>query len=111
MELTGNTIVITGGSSGIGLALAKILSQKNKVIICGRSMTRLTEAVDQIPGISVFQCDLSQQSECEKLYDWVKRNHPDCNILINNAAIVHNTNFFDDGNIIEKSNAEIRTNI
>jgi uncharacterized oxidoreductase len=111
MKLTGNTIVITGGSSGIGLELAKVLiEKKNKVIICGRSQEKLDQAKELFPSLQIFQCDLSIQTERERFSDWVVGNHPDCNILINNAAIVHKTSFFADENIIEKAEKEIQTN-
>ena len=52
MKLTGNTVLITGGSSGIGLELAKRLTKnQNKVIICGRSEQKLIVAKSKIPGL------------------------------------------------------------
>ena len=112
MVLQNNTVLITGGSSGIGLELAKRLAEKkNRVLICGRSGQKLETAKQLIPEISTFQCDLSQQSECKKLVQWIEQEHPACNILINNAAIVHRTDFYQDSDILEKAEAEIRTNL
>lgn len=54
-----------------------------------------------IPQIITYQCDISGRHECEKLVAWIEGNFPDCNILINNAAIVHNTNFEKDNDIVE----------
>ncbi len=112
MILSNNTILITGGSSGLGLELAKhFLQLNNKVIICSRSNKKLEEAKKLLPEVEIFQCDISAQEECEKLANWVEKNHPTCNVLINNAAIVHNTNFVTDAYMIDKSVAEIKTNL
>ena len=111
MKLKGNTIVITGGSSGIGLELSKVLTeQKNQVIICGRSSEKLERALQQIPSLHIFQCDLSIANERTRFSEWVEQNHPQCNILINNAAMVHKTNFFSDSEIVAKAELETQTN-
>lgn len=111
MKLSNNTIFITGGSSGIGLEMADVLTQKgNQVIICGRSAEKLEKAEQTIPGLKTLQCDLSESKERKQLVNWVMKKHPECNVLINNAAIVHQTNFFSDQDMIEKANLEIETN-
>ena len=111
MDLQGRTIVITGGSSGIGLELAKVLTERgNEVIICGRSSEKLVKAKQRIPSCHTFQCDLSKQTERERFSAWVQENHPRCDILINNAAIVNRTDFFSDPDITEKAAHEMQTN-
>ncbi|MTI87532.1 MAG: SDR family NAD(P)-dependent oxidoreductase [Balneolaceae bacterium] len=110
MVLRNNTILITGGSSGLGLEMARKFSTHNKVLICGRNIDKLKQAQEKIPGIHIFQCDLSEREECRKLAGWVKSNHPECNALINNAAIVHQTNFYEDEQIISKAEDELNTN-
>lgn len=111
MKLKENTILITGGSSGIGLETAGYLVQNgNTVIICGRSQEKLESAKKKIPALHTFQCDISVISECEKLFNWVKKSFPNCNVLINNAAVVHKTNFLSDDQMIDKAELEIRTN-
>ncbi len=112
MELKNNSVLITGGSSGIGLEFAKWLVQKkNKVIICSRSFEKLQEAKREIPEIYFFQCDVSEIDRCKKLAEWVKDEHPDCNILVNNAAIVHTSNFYHEEEVLTQARKEIETNL
>lgn len=112
MTLQNNTVLITGGSSGIGFELAKqLVKQKNRVLICGRSADKLKKAKRLLPDIHYLQCDISKGDECHKLARWVSNEHPDCNTLINNAAIVHTDHFLDDDHILEKADAEVQTNL
>jgi uncharacterized oxidoreductase len=111
MKLENNTILITGGSSGIGLELSNALVQKgNKVIICGRSNEKLDEARRIEPELITYQCDLSNRKECIDFSKRISKNHSDLNILINNAAIVHRTNFLNTDKSIEMAEYELETN-
>ena len=88
MKTKGNTILITGGATGIGQALAETLvNAGNTVIICGRREAKLKEAKDKLPQIRTKVCDVSKEKEREALFVWVKENYPDLNVLINNAGI------------------------
>jgi|HubBroStandDraft_6_1064221.scaffolds.fasta_scaffold02293_8 uncharacterized oxidoreductase len=88
MKASGNTILITGGGTGIGLALAaRFLQQSNDVIICGRRLERLNEAGRQYPKLHVYQCDLSQESARRDLFETVTRDFPKLNVLLNNAGM------------------------
>lgn len=88
MRTKGNTVLVTGGASGIGLALAEaFVAAGNKVLICGRREAKLEEAKAKLPQIQVRQCDLSKTADHESLCDWVRDNHNDLNILVNNAGI------------------------
>jgi uncharacterized oxidoreductase len=88
MKTNGNTILITGGATGIGFALAEaFIKAGNKVLICGRRKAKLEEAREKLPQLQVRQCDLSQKKDRESLCDWVKDNYKDLNILVNNAGI------------------------
>jgi uncharacterized oxidoreductase len=111
MLLEKNTVLITGGSSGIGLELSKVLIRKgNKVIICGRSNEKLNKAKSIAPKLITYQCDLSNHQSCIDFAKMVSENHPDLNILINNAAIVNKTNFLTTDHIIEMAENEVETN-
>jgi len=112
MELKNNKILITGGSSGLGLEMCRTLLQMgNQVIACSRSAEKLSEAKKQLPGLITCPFDISEVEQCILLAEWIKKEHPDLNILINNAAIVHNTQFTSEDGIIEKSQNEINTNL
>jgi uncharacterized oxidoreductase len=88
MEITENTILITGGATGIGLALAEaFLREGNEVIICGRREKRLHEAKLKLPSLHVRVCDVSKDSERESLFQWATNAFPSINLLINNAGI------------------------
>ena len=87
MELKNNTILITGGSSGIGLELARqLMGLGNTVIITGRDQTRLDQARQQLPGIHTFQSDVSRPEAIQDLFTKVTRQFPQLNFLINNAG-------------------------
>ncbi|SFE61927.1 uncharacterized oxidoreductase [Paenibacillus catalpae] len=88
MKLSGNTILITGGSSGIGLAFAeRFMKAGNTVIITGRRENVLQDAEEKIPGLITRVSDLENEAERIALFDWVTENYPEVNVLVNNAGI------------------------
>lgn len=88
MNLTGNKILITGGASGIGLGLAERFAELgNKVIVSSRRKDVLDEAAGKLKGLITRQADLSSESGRISLIDWIKNEHSDTNVLINNAGI------------------------
>jgi uncharacterized oxidoreductase len=112
MELKNNTVLITGGSSGIGLELSKVLIEKgNKVIICGKSVEKLAAAKKMLPPLITYPSDLSDGQECAVFAEKISDNHPDLNILINNAAIVNKIDFIRDERAIELAENEYQTNL
>src|SRR6478735_8892550 len=88
MKLINNKILITGGGSGIGLGLTeKFIQENNTVIICGRRASVLAEIAARFPTVITKVCDLSVEAERADLYNWVAQNHPDVNVLVNNAGV------------------------
>jgi uncharacterized oxidoreductase len=88
MEMKGNKVLITGGATGIGLALAqRFVSSGSAVIVCGRRADKLQEAEKTVPGLITHQSDVATPQEREKLLAWAQKNHPDVNMLVNNAGI------------------------
>lgn len=88
MKTRGNAALVTGGGSGIGLALAQALQAAgNRVIIAGRRARVLEAAAAATPGLIPFPCDIAEHSERQRLIRFIAEDHPDLNILVNNAAI------------------------
>jgi uncharacterized oxidoreductase len=89
MKLTCNTILITGGGSGIGKGLAEALhKQGNKVIISGRRRAQLDAVAKANPGIEVVELDVSSPSHIVEVSKKLIKAHPKLNVLINNAGIM-----------------------
>jgi uncharacterized oxidoreductase len=111
MKISGNKILITGGASGIGLGLTeRFIKENNTVVICGRRESILKETTAKFPAVITRQCDLSLAEERENLFRWVSQNHPDLNVLVNNAGIQQWMSI-DDNNFFERAKEEITTNI
>jgi uncharacterized oxidoreductase len=88
MKLTGNTIFITGGGSGIGRGLAEALhAAGNKVIISGRRKNVLEEVAKANPGIEFVELDIEDPKNIEDVAKKLIAEHPALNVLVNNAGI------------------------
>lgn len=88
MKLYNKTILITGGSSGIGLEFAKQLRQRNnKIIVTGRNFEKLNRIMTDDPGIETIQSDVSLIENVVVLYKRIITEFPDLSVLINNAGI------------------------
>lgn len=86
---TKRVVLITGGSSGIGLEMAKqMLAEDSRVIICGRSQEKLDSAKRKNPQLITFQCDITKAEDRKSLYDFIKTKYYQLNMLMNNAGIV-----------------------
>ena len=87
MELSNNTILITGGASGIGFELVKQLSPlNNTIIITGRDAAKLEKAKKAFPKLITIQSDVSDPKAIKALFERVTKEYPALNILINNAG-------------------------
>ncbi len=97
MNISGNNILVTGGSSGIGLGLAQALyARGNKVVICGRDRSRLEAAARKTPGLIPLYADISAPAGRDTLREDALAVAPDLNMLVNNAGIQRRVKFRDD---------------
>jgi len=112
MKLTENTILVTGGSKGIGLEFAtQFLKLGNTVIITGRNLNSLNEVKKKFPNINIFQSDAGKPADIKSLYDIVSIQFPKLNVLINNAGIMRKLNLNDTSMDLENINQEIAINL
>lgn len=96
MKTNGNTILITGGSSGIGFEFAKqFLALGNTVIVTGRDEKKLSAMKAALPAVHTIKSDVSAPGEIEVLLKKVTAEFPKLNVLINNAGIMRTINFHD----------------
>ena len=112
MELKNSTILITGGTSGIGLELVKQLTEEGaNIIITARNPDTLREIKQKFRNIHVFRSDVSNLEDIEELYTDVTTKFPDLNIIINNAGIMRLIDLLDSSLDLENINREIVTNL
>lgn len=112
MNLTQQTFLLTGGGSGIGLALAERLhAAGNTVLICGRDAAKLQAAADRLPGLRTLVCDVAQAPERERLIDWAFTEAPQFNVLLNNAGIQRTVNAFETDEPWAATASEIAINL
>ena len=112
MKIFGNTILITGGASGIGLAFAeRFLNEGNEVIIVGRRAEKLEEAKQRFPNLHTRVCDVSSVEDRKSLFEWAIKEFPRLNVLVNNAGIQQRVNLLKDENEWIYHQNEIITNM
>ena len=110
MKLTNQTILITGGTSGIGLELGRQLKKRgNTVILLGRNSKKSDSLKKE--GFDTILCDLSNLSAIETLALQIQNEHPDISVLFNNAGIQYNYQFTDTIIPISKIAEEIQINL
>ncbi len=110
MNITNNTILITGGGSGIGLAIAKSLSPSNKIIIVGRNKEKLDAAAKDLENVFTIRADVTNESDVNRLYEEVKTTFGQLNILINNAGSAFVYTLSENSDTYGKAFAEFTTN-
>lgn len=112
MDLRNKTILITGGTSGIGLELVNQLQERgNELVVLARSQRKLEDLKKRFGTIDIFQCDLSQRHQIEEVMDAVIAHHPDISVLINNAAVQFTPTFISEEFDYDRIGYEITTNL
>ena len=111
MKYTELKVLITGGSSGIGLALAKkFIENDNTVIITGRNLAKLETVKKEVPEIHIFQSDVTDDAEVRMLIDDIDERFEGIDILINNAGIMNLIDAGNEENDLQKQLQEIEIN-
>ncbi|MFD0795446.1 SDR family oxidoreductase [Mucilaginibacter litoreus] len=112
MKLHKSTILITGGTSGIGLEFVKQLLLKDAtIIITGRDLNKLEEVKKKYPQVHIIKSDVAASHEIEHLHEQVVQQFPALNILINNAGIMRSIDLQDTSRDMENITREIGTNL
>lgn len=110
MKLTNNTILITGGTSGIGRSLGSaLLKRNNTVILLGRDKNKLAEAEKK--GFKTIACDLTSIEEIESASLHIQTEFPEINMLFNNASVQFNYDFTGGVIPLRKISQEININV
>lgn len=111
MEQAQQTVLITGGSSGIGRALAiKFMQNDSTVIITGRNLSKLEAVQRDFPQIHIFQSDVTDDADVRMLADNIQEKFGGIDILINNAGIMNLVNAGNENNDLQKQMQEIEIN-
>jgi len=88
MNLSNRNVLVTGGTSGIGLGIAEAFRRaKSKVIVCGRNREKLSKVKEKFPDVTTLPCDVGDAKQREKLASEVLHRFPDLDIIVNNAGI------------------------
>ena len=111
MKQSKQKVLITGGSSGIGLAIAKkFLENDNTVIITGRNLSKLEKVKSKNPKIHIFQSDVTDDADVRMLVYDIEENFGGIDILVNNAGIMNLVDVGNEENDLEKQLQEIEIN-
>ena len=112
MNLNGRTILITGGSAGIGLAFAlKFLELGNEVIVTGRRQAALDEVKAKHPNLHTIQSDVANPAQIAALAARVKASFPRLDVLMNNAGIMVHRNLTAPAADLTELTAEMNINV
>ncbi len=111
MDITNKTVLITGGGSGIGFEIAKLLSNRgNRVIIAGRNESKLKAAAAVLRNTTAIRCDITSKEDINSLVARITYEYPDMSVLINNARRAFAYTHHENAGAFEKSTEEFATN-
>ncbi len=111
MKLKHRTVLITGGTSGIGMELARqLLARGNTVIVTGRDQTRLDATGRALPGVHAIRSDAGDPDAMDALHEDVLARFPTLDTLVNNAGIMRNLKLVD-GSGLQDVTREIVSNL
>jgi len=112
MKMNGNTVLITGGATGIGFSMAKYFhARANTVIICGRREDSLLQAAEKLQGVHTIKCDVANPDDRNSLFQYIRDNFPEINMLINNAGIQRDVDLTKGISDLNNDADEIRINL
>ena len=112
MKTTGNTILITGGGSGIGRGLAEAFHKRgNQVIISGRGQKALAETIAANPGMKSLTLDMADPASLRAGAARLAEAHPSCNVLIHNAGIMRPADLLAQPDNLADAEATVATNL
>ncbi|MBU6248879.1 MAG: SDR family NAD(P)-dependent oxidoreductase [Xanthomonadaceae bacterium] len=94
MKIDNRTVLLTGGSSGLGLALAgALVARGNTVVAVGRDPGRLQAARAAVPGLHAIACDVADPDALPRLHEMVQKDFPALDMLVNNAGVMREIDF------------------
>lgn len=112
MKMTGNSILVTGGTSGIGRAFAEAMHDRgNRVIVTGRRQTLLDEITANRPGLAGFCADVNDSSTLSRLGEHLRENYSDLNVVMANAGISRTEDLTSDDWTVDNAEVIVQTNI
>jgi short-subunit dehydrogenase involved in D-alanine esterification of teichoic acids len=111
MDLTNNVILLTGGTSGIGLEILKQFYHHNQIVVTSSKLENLELLKQSFPEIKTIECDLGKDESVTNLIEICRKEFPSINMIINNAGVQHNYNWLDDSDFHNEIENEIRINL
>lgn len=112
MKTAGNTVLITGGTSGIGLELVRQFYELgNSLIVVSSNEIHLKNLTEHFPSIETIQCDLADSESVKNLVGTCLEKYPNINIIINNAGVQYNYSFIEEKEGYDKIASEIGINL
>jgi uncharacterized oxidoreductase len=111
MKTTQNTVLITGGSAGIGFEIAKLFSENgNHVIITGRNEERLKQAAAQLKNVTAIPFDVTKEEDVNTLVSRLAKEFPSLNVVVNNAGHATMNQLTDNAGAWKNAEDEMFTN-